>query len=142
MATSHVISTLVNKCAEIEGDILTCQETIKKLKENLNVIRKSIIIFDPNYNLKEIKPRKSQSRYFKHGEISKKIIECVKIQKQSNADDIIKFLFKDSDKSELFIKSFRNNIYVALSKLAKRDILVAEKIKGVKTYSINTGNDV
>lgn len=79
MAETHVISALTKKRAELSGEINHYQKLIKSLKENLTHIDQTIKMFDENYNLSSIKPkRKSYERYFKIGEAKVSILDLLR----------------------------------------------------------------
>lgn len=79
MAETHVISALTKKRAELSGEIQHYQKLIKSLKENLTHIDQTIKMFDENYNLSSIKPkRKSYERYFKIGEAKVSILDLLR----------------------------------------------------------------
>ena len=57
---------------------------VLKLKSELETIDKAIAIFDPNYKTTFIRAKAS---YFPHGELNRRIIECLKI-KPSTVNEI------------------------------------------------------
>lgn len=66
MVEPHVISAFTKKRAEISGEINHYQKLIKSLKENLTHIDQTIKLFDENYNIDSIKPKRvNKERYFK-----------------------------------------------------------------------------
>lgn len=58
MAESHVISALVYKHPELQGNIKYHQKIILKLKSELETISKVIAIFDPSYKTTIISARR------------------------------------------------------------------------------------
>lgn len=52
MAQSHVISALIEKHSELQGEIRYYQDLLQELKTNLDTITKSIRVFDPSFDTK------------------------------------------------------------------------------------------
>lgn len=79
----HVVSQLVDKRKEIEGEIIYHQKIIKTLSDNLKAIDISIRLFDSNIDLKEIKPKRfsGKQRYFNQGEAMILILDTLRVAK-------------------------------------------------------------
>ena len=136
MAESHVISALVSKHSELQGNIKYYQDIISKLKSELETIGKAIAIFDPSYKTTFIRAKRiSNSSYFPHGELNRRIIECVKI-KPSTVNEIAEYAFKDEKVDDALIVKYKQNISSLISKLIKRGTVSLFADNGVKFYKI------
>ena len=136
MAESHVISALVSKHSELQGNIKYYQDIVLKLKSELETIDKAIAIFDPSYKTTFIRAKRiSNSSYFPHGELNRRIIECVKI-KPSSVNEIAEYVFKDEEVDDALIAKYRQNISSLISKLIKRGTVSSFTDNGVKFYKI------
>lgn len=136
MAESHVISALVSKHSELQGSIKCHQEIVLKLKSELETIDKAIAIFDPSYKTTFIRAKRiSNASYFPHGELNRRIIECVKI-KPSSVNEIAEYVFKDEKVDDALIAKYRQNISSLISKLIKRGTVSLFTDNGVKFYKI------
>ncbi|MFC2429095.1 MAG: hypothetical protein ACFNTA_09115 [Campylobacter sp.] len=68
MAESHVISALVSKHSELQGNIKYYQDIVLKLKSELETIDRAIAIFDPSYKTTFIRAKRvTNAPYFPHG---------------------------------------------------------------------------
>lgn len=127
MAELHVISALVSKRSETLGEIEHHEALIRKHKENLRTIDKTIHIFDKNYDLRTIKSKKiHRNRYFEGGEAKVLILdtlrelnEPIKTDKLSNIIASKKGLILDSFQQ----KTFNKSIIGVLSTLEKSDLI-------------------
>ena len=136
MAESHVISALVSKHSELQGNIKYHQEIVLKLKSELETIDKAIAIFDPSYKTTFIRAKRiSNSSYFPHGELNRRIIECVKL-KPSSVNEIAEYVFKDEKADDSLIAKYKQNISSLISKLIKRGTISLFTDNGVKFYKI------
>ena len=80
MDNEHVISGLIRKHAEIEGEIMALNKKLRSLSEQKAAIALSLKTFDPNYKhrlLPPIRP-KSKSRIFPHGTFARGILEVMR----------------------------------------------------------------
>ena len=136
MAESHVISALVSKHSELQGNIKYYQDIISKLKSELETIDRAITIFDPSYKTTFIRAKRiSNASYFPHGELNRRIIECLKI-KPSTVNEIAEYVFKDEEVDDALIAKYRQNISSLISKLIKRGTISLFTDNGVKFYKI------
>ena len=79
MPQSHIISALTVKYSELQGQITHQKELIKTLTGELETISKTILTFEPDFKLNEIKSRSVRAiSYFRRGELTRKILECLK----------------------------------------------------------------
>lgn len=136
MAESNVISALVGKRSELQGNIKYHQDMVLKLKSELETIDKAIAIFDPSYKTTFIRAKRvSDASYFPHGELNRRIIECVKI-KPSTVNEIAEYVFKDEKVDDALIAKYKQNISSLISKLIKRGTISLFIDNGVKFYKI------
>lgn len=111
MPQSHIISALAVKYSELRRQITHQKELIKALTNELETISKTILIFEPDFKLNEIKSRSVRAiSYFKRDELTRKILECLK-NKPSTIDEISDYLFANSAADSYFIAKFRQIIH-------------------------------
>ena len=136
MAESHVISALASKHSELQGNIKYNQDIVLKLKSELETIDKAIAIFDPSYKTTFIRAKRvTNASYFPHGELNRRIIECLKL-KPSSINEIAEYVFKDEEVDDALIAKYKQNISSLISKLIKRGTISLFTDNGVKFYKI------
>jgi hypothetical protein len=74
MATTHVVSTLLRKRAEVSGYIHDWEKKVRHLRAQLSHIDATILLFAPEIDPNAIPPRRTyrHSRYFSSGEVTKR----------------------------------------------------------------------
>ncbi|MDV7341359.1 hypothetical protein RYZ26_17250 [Terasakiella sp. A23] len=80
MATSHVLSGLITKYAELAGELDELRKQVRDLKGSLAHIGSTIKIFDPNYPISQIKPKKKLKVIpgLKNGDTNKMTLEILR----------------------------------------------------------------
>lgn len=76
----HVVSQLVSKKEELTGELKYCKQRIKDLEEIIKGVDTSIVLFDPEYNVKSIKSKRysPKQHYFKKGESHTLILDTLR----------------------------------------------------------------
>lgn len=93
----HIVSQLITKRKEFEGEYLFHKKKLATLEELLNATNLLIRAFNPLINLEEIKPKRytGRKRYFKKGESHKMILDLFRIkQEPMKTTEITKTLMK------------------------------------------------
>ena len=80
MATSIILSALTTKRAEISGLIADLEDRTRQARADLAHLDATLLLFDPDANLTQIKARKLRSRagLFVTGEISRRTREALR----------------------------------------------------------------
>lgn len=92
--TSHVIAASQDKHAELAGQIIDAEKTIIDLKNKLMHIEQAIKIFDENFDLRTIKPKRvlKKSPWFAHNELPRMIFDILHDKKQISITDIVEHI--------------------------------------------------
>ena len=136
MAESHVISALVAKHAELQGRIKSYQEAIKEARDEISTISKSIKIFDPNYDLRNIAAKKTKERHFKHKELTKLVIEHIKNNDNVDINELTEYVMKAKALPQELHKSIYGGIHTILENLVRQDVIEYHVINDAKQYCI------
>lgn len=80
MAESHVISALVAKKAALSGEVVALQRQIAVLETHLSHIDATIKLFEPDYDLRSIRPKRiiAKQRYFQRGEVMIMVLDVLR----------------------------------------------------------------
>jgi len=81
MAESHVVSGLVSKRSEIAGLINHHQSEIRRLAADLAHVDGAIKLFDPDYDLRTVKPTTVRVRnsWFEHGNVGRQALDALRL---------------------------------------------------------------
>lgn len=76
MGQTHIVSGLVSKRAEIDGQIIARLAEIKDLKQVLHHIDRTIKVFSPEFDLRTIRAMRTNTRnaLFQHGEAQRLVL--------------------------------------------------------------------
>ena len=76
MGQTHIISGLVTKRAEIDGQIIARLAEIKDLKQVLHHLDRTIKVFSPEFDLRTIRATRTNTRnaLFAHGEAQRLVL--------------------------------------------------------------------
>ena len=76
----HVVSQLIEKKSEIEGEINYYQGKINTLKKIVESMEVSLKVFEPDFDPKTVNAKKfnPDKRYFKHGEVHIKVLDLLR----------------------------------------------------------------
>lgn len=130
MAETHVISALTKKRAELLGEIQHYQELLKSSKENLTHIDKTIKMFDENYNIESIKPKRVyKERYFKNGEAKILLLDILReANKALSISQISQLIAKKKEINESELIHLEKSILSSL-KTQEKNKLIQQKDK-------------
>lgn len=80
MADTHVISALLQKRAELDGELRQMTKRIVQLKSDLEAVDAAIRVFDPSREPHKIKPitRRTKPKVFRHGQCSRAILNLLR----------------------------------------------------------------
>lgn len=80
MAEPHVITALVKRRAELAGDIENTHETLRKMISDLETLDRTLLMFDPDYEIEAIKPKafRPPEDWSKRGEMSRMVLSALR----------------------------------------------------------------
>jgi hypothetical protein len=135
MTQTHIISALIEKHSELQGEIRYYQDLLQELRTNLDTITKSIRVFDPSFDTRQIKIKLHRKNYFGHGKLMKNVIQTVKDSGKVTPQQVVDKIKEQHDAID--INYIKTTVYGVMYKLVDRGIFKLEAIDGVKLYSIN-----
>ena len=120
----HVVSQLITKKEELQGELKYCKQRIKDLEEFIRGVDTSIALFDPEYNVKAIKTKRysPNKHYFKKGESHILILDTLRNADKplSTSDIAIQILkLKNMDTTD---NNLRINVQKTLSSTLKKQV--------------------
>ena len=82
MGQTHIVSGLVTKRAEIDGQIISRLGEIKALKQVLHHLDRTIKVFSPEFDLRTIRATRTNTRnaLFSHGEAQRLVLGVMREQ--------------------------------------------------------------
>ena len=147
MATTHVISALVKKRAELSGELDALRKQMHQLKGEISTIENAILLFEPSYDVKGIKPKRKRTpnRFFEQGERTRAIIDTLResevaMSVREIAEELCEqreFEFQDADFDKM-LATLNDGIRVPLSKGL---IEVVSRANGTPRYSLNLDSE-
>jgi hypothetical protein len=81
MSTTHVVSALRDKRAELAGDVLAAQKRLEKLRDDLDAVDRTLRIFDPSQSPESIRPivKRKSDKLFAYGECTRAIMNALRV---------------------------------------------------------------
>ena len=132
MAESHVVSGLVAKRSELVGQIEKLQDEIAGIRALMDCIDGSIKLFDPDYDLRTIKGKRTNARnqHFKHGEFQRLTLNILRTSGSPiTSRDIVNEMItrKGFDSTPEMVQKLQRLILGTLHNLEKRGIVKSAK---------------
>ncbi|MBL7091149.1 MULTISPECIES: hypothetical protein [unclassified Acidovorax] len=128
MAESLVVSGLVSKRSEVAGQIISYQAEITRLQESLSHLDGSIKLFAPEYDLRTIKSKRTNTRnqYFVKGEAQRLTLDVMReAGKPLNNLEITAQLLerKGIEATEAITARIQKNVFAVIHRLEARHIV-------------------
>lgn len=128
MPKSHVLSALVAKHSELSGEIDYHQNKIKQIKADMGAVSAAIKVFNPDYDLRTIKPKgvRSKSQIFKHGECSTLLMDVIReADRDISTTDIVVEVAnrKHVDLDGVDRRAFTASLFTVLKRLQSKEII-------------------
>lgn len=128
MAESLVVSGLVSKRSEVAGQIISYQAEISRLQESLSHLDGSIKLFAPEYDLRTIKSKRTNTRnqYFVKGEAQRLTLDVMReAGKPLNNLEITAQLLerKGIEATEAITARIQKNVFAVIHRLEARHIV-------------------
>ena len=129
MGQTHIISGLVTKRAEIDGQIIARLAEIKDLKQVLHHLDRTIKVFSPEFDLRTIRATRTNTRnaLFAHGEAQRLVLGVMReygeaMTNRQIADSIIER--KGFEVTASTITQVQKNVLNVLRRLERREVVV------------------
>jgi hypothetical protein len=81
MSTTHVVSALRVKRAEVSGELLAVQKHLERLRDDLDAIDRTLRIFDPNQSPESIRPvaKRTGDKLFAYGDCPRAVLNVLRV---------------------------------------------------------------
>ena len=129
MGQTHIVSGLVTKRAEIDGQIISRLAEIKDLKQILHHLDRTIKVFSPEFDLRTIRATRTNTRnaLFAHSEAQRLILgvmrECGEaMTSRQIADAIIEH--KGFEVTIHTVTQVQKNVLNVLRRLERKEVVV------------------
>ena len=129
MGQTHIVSGLVTKRAEIDGQIIARLTEIKDLKQVLHHIDRTIKVFSPEFDLRTIRATRTNTRnaLFQHGEAQRLVLGVMRehgeaMTSRQIADAIIDS--KDFEALSSTITQVQKDVSNILRRLERKGVVV------------------
>lgn len=142
MAESLVVSGLVSKRSEVAGQIISYQAEISRLQESLSHLDGSIKLFAPEYDLRTIKSKRTNTRnqYFVKGEAQRMTLDVMReAGKPLNSLEITAQLLalKGIETTAAITARIQKNVFAVIHRLEARNVVrEIDNGAGVMTWEI------
>ena len=128
MAESLIVSGLVSKRSEVAGQIISYQAEITRLQESLSHLDASIKLFSPEYDLRTIKSKRTNTRnqYFVKGEAQRMTLDVMReAGKPLNSLEITAQLLerKGIEATDAITARIQKNVFAVIHRLEARHIV-------------------
>lgn len=142
MAQTHVISALVTKRAELDGQIASRLAEIDNLKQAVKRIDRTIKVFSPEFDLRTIKATRTNTRnpLFAHGEIQRMVLNHMRcavdtVIGREIADEILKM--KGIEVNAKVAAQTQKNVLTVLRRLERKGtVCTVSKADGLLHWRI------
>lgn len=146
MAESHVVSGLVAKRSELVGQIDKLQDEIARIRALMDCIDGSIKIFDPEYDLRTIKGKRTNTRnkQFKRGEFQRLTLNILRTSGSPiTSRDIVNEMIrrKGFESTPELVQKLQRLILGTLHNLEKRGIVKSAKNEDGSRSQIKFSNN-
>jgi len=132
MSTTHVVSALRAKRAELSGEVLATQKRLEKLRDDLDAVDRTLRIFDPTLSPENIRPvvKRKGDKLFAYGECMRAVANALRTAaRPMTAQEIAEQVALDcrvKTESPNVAATLLDRVSAALMKMRQRDLAVAQ----------------
>jgi len=125
----HAVSQLISKKAELQGELQYYRDRIEQLENMIQGVNTAISVFDPDFNIKDIKPKRYRLKKhrFKHGETHKLVLDALrKADKPISTYEIAQNLMKSKNfdtTDHILVKNIQKTIAKTIKNQANNNLI-------------------